>query len=166
MGRGIPPLRIKIMLESNPLKSTMLVRRLAVAAEARPRPRGGPAGRRRRPTPSGADGCRFCCDRYAHIYMCVRIMYVYYVRIHVCMCIYIYIYITCVTCVGDPGTVPCDPNSCHANRVAEKGGGGHRATPHAPLDFFHVIFLQCFHLGPCSNIQRSFQDFNIDFRIL
>ena len=30
MGLGIPPLRIKMMLESNPLKSTMLVRRLAV----------------------------------------------------------------------------------------------------------------------------------------
>ena len=30
MGLGIPPLRIKIMLESNPLKSIMLVRRLAV----------------------------------------------------------------------------------------------------------------------------------------
>ena len=28
----IPPLRLKIMLESNPLKSTMLVRRLAVCA--------------------------------------------------------------------------------------------------------------------------------------
>ena len=30
MGLGIPPLRIKIMLESNPLKSTMLVGRLGV----------------------------------------------------------------------------------------------------------------------------------------
>ena len=30
MGLGIPPLNIKIMLESNPLKSTMLVGRLAV----------------------------------------------------------------------------------------------------------------------------------------
>ena len=30
MGLGIPPLNIKIMLESNPLKSTILVRRLAV----------------------------------------------------------------------------------------------------------------------------------------
>ena len=30
MGLGIPPLKIKIMLESNPLKSIMLVRRLAV----------------------------------------------------------------------------------------------------------------------------------------
>ena len=32
MGLGIPPLQIKIMLESNPLKSTMLVGRLAVFA--------------------------------------------------------------------------------------------------------------------------------------
>ena len=30
MGLGIPPLRIKIVLESNPLKSTMLVGRLGV----------------------------------------------------------------------------------------------------------------------------------------
>ena len=30
MGLGIPPLRIKIMLESNPLKSTMLVGGLGV----------------------------------------------------------------------------------------------------------------------------------------
>ena len=30
MGLGIPPLRIKIMIESNPLKSIILVRRLAV----------------------------------------------------------------------------------------------------------------------------------------
>ena len=30
MGLGMPPLKIKIMLESNPLKSIMLVRRLAV----------------------------------------------------------------------------------------------------------------------------------------
>ena len=30
MGLGIPPLSIKIMLESNPLKSIMLVRRLEV----------------------------------------------------------------------------------------------------------------------------------------
>ena len=30
MGKRIPPLRIKIMLESNPLKSRILVRRLAV----------------------------------------------------------------------------------------------------------------------------------------
>ena len=30
MGLGIPPLRIKIMLKSNPLKSTMLVGGLAV----------------------------------------------------------------------------------------------------------------------------------------
>ena len=32
MGLGIPPLKIKIMLESKPLKSIMLVRRLAVLA--------------------------------------------------------------------------------------------------------------------------------------
>ena len=31
MGLGIPPLTIKIVLESHPLKSTMLVRRLAVS---------------------------------------------------------------------------------------------------------------------------------------
>ena len=35
MGLGIPPLKIKILLESNPLKSRILVRRLAV--QARPR---------------------------------------------------------------------------------------------------------------------------------
>ena len=34
MGLEIPPLRIKITLESNPLKSTMLVRRLAVGGRA------------------------------------------------------------------------------------------------------------------------------------
>ena len=33
MGLGIPPLQIKIMLESTPLKSTMLVGRLGVALE-------------------------------------------------------------------------------------------------------------------------------------
>ena len=30
MGLGIPPLKIKILLQSNPLKSRILVRRLAV----------------------------------------------------------------------------------------------------------------------------------------
>ena len=30
MGLGIPPLTLKIMLESSPVKSTMLVERLAV----------------------------------------------------------------------------------------------------------------------------------------
>ena len=30
MGLGIPPIKFKIMLESNPLKSRILVRRLAV----------------------------------------------------------------------------------------------------------------------------------------
>ena len=34
MGLGIPPLRIKIMLESNPLKSTMLIGRLGVVSES------------------------------------------------------------------------------------------------------------------------------------
>ena len=34
MGLGIPPLKIKIMLESNPLKSIVLVRRLTVQSEA------------------------------------------------------------------------------------------------------------------------------------
>ena len=34
MDVGIPPLGIKIMFESNPLKSIMLVQRLAVAHEA------------------------------------------------------------------------------------------------------------------------------------
>ena len=34
MGLGIPPLRIKIMLESNPLKSRILVGRLTVYAKA------------------------------------------------------------------------------------------------------------------------------------
>ena len=34
MGLGIPPIQIKIMLESNPLKSTMLVGGLAVLADA------------------------------------------------------------------------------------------------------------------------------------
>ena len=33
MGLGIPPLDIKMMLESNPLKSRILVRRLAVMVE-------------------------------------------------------------------------------------------------------------------------------------
>ena len=32
MGLGIPPLDIKILLESNPLKSRILVRRLAASA--------------------------------------------------------------------------------------------------------------------------------------
>ena len=32
MGLGIPPLKIKILLESNPLKSSVLVRRLAVSS--------------------------------------------------------------------------------------------------------------------------------------
>ena len=35
MGLGIPPLQIKIMLESNPLKSTMLVGRLGVPSPPR-----------------------------------------------------------------------------------------------------------------------------------
>ena len=35
MDMRIPPLRIKILLESNPLKSIILVRRLAVAEERR-----------------------------------------------------------------------------------------------------------------------------------
>ena len=36
MGLGVPPLRIKIRLESKPPKSTMLVGRLAVLDEATP----------------------------------------------------------------------------------------------------------------------------------
>ena len=39
--RIIPPLRIKSMLESNPLKSIMLVRRLAVPANLQFNPEGG-----------------------------------------------------------------------------------------------------------------------------
>ena len=34
MGLGIPPLHINIMLESNPLKSIILVRRLAIKGAA------------------------------------------------------------------------------------------------------------------------------------
>ena len=37
MGLGIPPLRLKILLQSNPLKPRILVRRLAVAASVRVR---------------------------------------------------------------------------------------------------------------------------------
>ena len=43
MGLGIPPLRIKLMPESNPLKSTMLVRRLAEGPPPRALP-GAPRG--------------------------------------------------------------------------------------------------------------------------
>ena len=54
MNLGIPPLKIKIMLESNPLKSTMLVGRLGVqerrgerAAVGRPLPHLGDGPSRR-----------------------------------------------------------------------------------------------------------------------
>ena len=38
MGLGVPPLRIKIMLESNPPKSRILVRRLAVGQSTETQP--------------------------------------------------------------------------------------------------------------------------------
>ena len=72
MGLGIPPLRIKIKLESNPLKSTMLVGRL---------------------------GVRTCQDALAvfrpvrasqQVEGCVYI-YIYIYIYNICVCIYIYI---------------------------------------------------------------------------
>ena len=54
MGLGIPPLRIEIKLESNPLKSIMLVRRLAVMPEQWAR--GMHVARRRRLEDVARDG--------------------------------------------------------------------------------------------------------------
>ena len=79
MGLGIPPLYIKIMLESSPPKSTMLVGRLGVTAQAHT----DPAGLQRR----GRVRASTCI--YIYIYMYIErerdIMYI-------CMCVYIYIY--------------------------------------------------------------------------
>ena len=46
MGLGIPPLTFKILLESNPLKARVLVRRLAVASQSNSRQNAGSILRR------------------------------------------------------------------------------------------------------------------------
>ena len=62
MGLGIPPLRIKFLLESKPLKSRILVRRLAVPPTAGPPAclpaRPGGARPRRRLRLEGGLSCR------------------------------------------------------------------------------------------------------------
>ena len=74
MGLGILPLEIKILLESNPLKSRILVRRLAVgfiALEVRLQGRGMRARIRTRTHDLGLVVCtdlgaryRYTCDHY------------------------------------------------------------------------------------------------------
>ena len=111
MGLGIPPLEIKIMLASNPLKSIMLVRRLAV---------------RRRVYVYGTVQCsrvktsnRARTERAINkedtkrpqtcVYM---YMYVY---------IYIYIYTHCITCIHDSGGAQ---DTGQEARGGEGRGGG------------------------------------------
>ena len=62
MGLGIPLLRIEIMLESSPLKSRMLVRRLAVLPQ---RPR------------------RHCMDTCIYIYIYALYIYIIFVYIYI-----------------------------------------------------------------------------------
>ena len=72
MGLGIPPLNIKIMLESNPLKSVMLVRRLAV----QPSPQASDEPSLKEPVwqPSSAQPSRWCLMMFVFdvcdVYLC------------------------------------------------------------------------------------------------
>ena len=74
----IPPLKMKIMLESNPLKSRNLVRRLAVAPER--------FGTPRRPPEAGTRG------PYSYVYLCVCVYIYIYIYMYICIHVYIYIY--------------------------------------------------------------------------
>ena len=73
MDMRIPPLEIKIMLEWNPLKSTMLVGRLGVDEQI---------------CHSGA------AAMYIYIYIYIYTYVYVYIYIHVYIYIYIYIYIS------------------------------------------------------------------------
>ena len=95
MGLGIPRLRITIMLESNPLKPTMLVGRLGVGTDlALPDLR--PLARRRRTPPPHLSLYIYlyiCYNTYTYIYIYIHMLYIYiYIHIHM-LYIYIYIYI-------------------------------------------------------------------------
>ena len=79
MGLGIPPLKLKIMIESNPLRSPMLVGRLAVLITAREI--------REKPCMALATHPRNHGSRRAYIYM-----YSYIICVLHYTYIYIYIY--------------------------------------------------------------------------
>ena len=85
----IPPLRIKITLESKPLKSTMLVGRLAVGrCRARLEAEAGPAGTRKRSR-------RFLFSVRASLYIYIYIyMYMYTHMIILLIIMYITLYYT------------------------------------------------------------------------
>ena len=81
MDMRIPPLKFKIVLESSPLKSTILVGRLGVS---------------------------FCICIYTHVCVCVYIyIYITYIYVYI---IYIYIYYThwCVSCCTPGWTPPAE----------------------------------------------------------
>ena len=81
MGLGISPLYIEIMLESNPLKSTILVRRLAVQGILK--------------RTSSADGFFLRATSFAgqHIYIYIYIYICIYIYIYIYMYVFIYVYI-------------------------------------------------------------------------
>ena len=113
MGLGIPPLKSKILLESNPLKSMILVRRLTVAGAA-DLPR-APERRTIWSEVMTPETCwllcliiscvfsfiscvfhvyfrvYFRCMHYVHMYICIFYFYVYALCIHV----YFRVYIIC-----------------------------------------------------------------------
>ena len=88
MGLGIPPVKIKILLESSPLKSRILERRLAVST-ARGRTLESTDGlNRRRPHVSRAHACDLRGTSDAHAHVGIRYTYSYadvYANAHVYM---------------------------------------------------------------------------------
>ena len=95
----IPPLKFKIMLESNPLKSTMLVRRLAVPGPAFQEVRSSglvpaaPGDRARQPRrTTHFRKTNLSLSLYIYIYIHTYIHTHTYIHIYVYIYIYIYIH--------------------------------------------------------------------------
>ena len=71
MDTRIPALEMNIVLESNPVKSRILVRRLAVSQLTR----------------------RNITYMYIYIYIYIYVYVYIYIYVYICICVYIYIYI-------------------------------------------------------------------------
>ena len=82
MDMRIPPLNIKILLESNPLKPGILIRRLAIMA------RGGAIFCEG----VGPSACCYCPWNGLYHITSYHII-LYYIHVYICVCVYIYIYI-------------------------------------------------------------------------
>ena len=97
MGLGIPPLILKITLESNPLQCIMLaVGRLAVLITARALPaRFAPTeGARSGVAPQGQGMLQYLKQTiYIYIYIHIHILSYIYTHMYICVCMYVYIYI-------------------------------------------------------------------------